>query len=60
MARQYEALSAGAVHVWLEPLLPSVPALLLDVGAGTGRDAAWFASKGRQVVAIEPSVAMRR
>jgi SAM-dependent methyltransferase len=60
LAHQYEALSADTVHAWLESLLPPAPALLLDIGAGTGRDAAWLASKGHQVVAIEPSGAMRR
>jgi hypothetical protein len=43
---QYEALAAGTVHDWLENLLPHAPGLLLDMGAGTGRDAAWLASKG--------------
>jgi SAM-dependent methyltransferase len=61
LAHQYEALSTNnTVHAWLEDLLPPAPALLLDIGAGTGRDAAWLASKGHQVLAIEPSSAMRR
>ena len=34
------------------------PALVLDVGAGTGRAAAWLASRGLEVVAVEPSGAM--
>jgi 2-polyprenyl-3-methyl-5-hydroxy-6-metoxy-1,4-benzoquinol methylase len=40
-------------------LLPAAPALILDVGAGTGRDAAWLAQLGHDVVAVEPSAAMR-
>ena len=32
---------------------------MLDVGAGTGRDAAWLARLGHEVVAVEPSAAMR-
>ena len=32
---------------------------MLDVGAGSGRDAAWFARRGYSVVAVEPSAAMR-
>jgi Methyltransferase domain len=28
-------------------------------GAGTGRDAAWLAARGYEVVAVEPSDAMR-
>ena len=41
-------------------LLPEPGASVLDVGAGTGRDAAWFASKGHRVVAVEPSQEMRK
>lgn len=33
---------------------------ILDVGAGSGRDAAWFEQHGHEVVACEPSAAMRR
>ncbi len=55
----YEALSPGRLHSWLGGLLPTVPALMLDVGAGTGRDAAWFAGLGHDVVAVEPAAALR-
>jgi SAM-dependent methyltransferase len=47
----YEALPPERLHRWLDGLLPAVPALVLDVGAGTGRDAAWFAGLGHDVVA---------
>ncbi|MEQ1853976.1 MAG: class I SAM-dependent methyltransferase, partial [Chthoniobacteraceae bacterium] len=43
----------------LSNLLPSGNGIVLDVGAGTGRDAAWLASRGLEVVAVEPSTAMR-
>lgn len=59
LARQYELVSARAVHGWLLDLLPPAPALVLDVGAGSGRDAAWLAGEGHTVVAVEPSAAMR-
>jgi SAM-dependent methyltransferase len=59
LARSYEAIDPEQLHGWLQDLLPPAPALVLDVGAGTGRDAAWLAGKGYGVVAIEPSVAMR-
>lgn len=52
---RYESVAAETVHGWLVDLLPSAPALVLDVGAGTGRDAAWLASRGLEVVAVEPS-----
>jgi SAM-dependent methyltransferase len=45
--------------IWLADLLPPAPALIVDVGAGTGRDAAAFAAAGYEVVAIEPSAGMR-
>jgi SAM-dependent methyltransferase len=35
-------------------LLPASPCLILDIGAGTGADAAWLASRGHKVVAVEP------
>ncbi|MEO0400787.1 MAG: class I SAM-dependent methyltransferase [Pseudomonadota bacterium] len=40
-------------------LLPKNPARILDVGAGTGRTAAWFAGQGMDVTAIEPVAAFR-
>lgn len=40
--------------------LPDRPGLVLDVGAGTGRDAVWLAVQGHEVVAVEPSAAMRK
>ena len=47
------------LHEWLIDMLPPAPALVLDVGAGTGRDAAWLARLGYSIVAVEPSSAMR-
>lgn len=32
---------------------------MLDVGAGSGRDAAWLAGLGHQVLAVEPSATFR-
>ncbi len=40
-------------------LLPKPPAEFLDVGAGSGRDAAALARKGYRVDAVEPSPRMR-
>jgi SAM-dependent methyltransferase len=58
-ANRFEALSAEDVHAWMIDLLPTAPgALVLDVGAGTGRDAAWLAGRGMDVVATEPSAGM--
>jgi SAM-dependent methyltransferase len=55
VSRRYESVAAETVHGWLVDLLPNAPAVVLDVGAGTGRDAAWLVSRGLEVVAVEPS-----
>jgi SAM-dependent methyltransferase len=39
----YEAIDPAALHGWLPDLLP---ATILDVGAGSGRDAAWLSRFG--------------
>ena len=59
LVTQYESLAFEDVHAALLDLLPQPGATVLDVGAGSGRDAAWFASRGYDVVAVEPSDAMR-
>jgi SAM-dependent methyltransferase len=56
---RYESLAPQDVHRAVLHLLPSAPARVLDIGAGTGRDAAWFAEQGHQVVAVEPTDALR-
>ena len=58
-AARYEGVPPERLHGWLADLLPAVPAAALDVGAGSGRDAAWLASRGHDVVAVEPSPRMR-
>ena len=59
LADAYEALDPTRLHAWLDGVLPPAPALVLDVGAGSGRDAAWLAGLGHEVVAVEPSAALR-
>ena len=59
-AASYESIDPGLVNAWLEPYIPREPASILDVGAGSGRDAAWLASMGHQVIAVEPSCDMRK
>jgi protein-L-isoaspartate O-methyltransferase len=56
---RYESLSAVDVHRAVLHLLPTRPARVLDIGSGTGRDAAWFASLGHEVVAVEPTDVLR-
>ena len=61
LAVRYESVSAEVVHAALLEFIPRGRDLLaLDVGAGSGRDAAWLASLGYEVVAAEPAAGMRR
>jgi SAM-dependent methyltransferase len=59
LAPTYEAIDPAKGYAWLAELMPTAPALVLDVGAGTGRDAAWLTQLGHDVIAVEPSAAMR-
>lgn len=59
LVRQYESIPFAAVHQWVLHLLPTAPARVLDIGAGTGRDAAAFAAQGHDVTAVEPTAALR-
>lgn len=59
LAATYEAVPPTPAREWLADLLPPLPALVVDVGAGTGRDAGAFAAAGYDVVAVEPSPGMR-
>lgn len=52
---QYESIPFTAHHHTELHLLPTVPSRILDIGAGTGLDAAWFAERGHSVVAVEPT-----
>ncbi|MCC3305471.1 class I SAM-dependent methyltransferase [Sneathiella sp. HT1-7] len=47
------------MHAVILDLMPQKPLRLLDIGAGTGRDAACFAVQGHQVTAAEPTDAFR-
>ncbi len=56
---RYEALDFDELHAAMLDLMPEKPLRLLDIGAGTGRDAACFAAEGHQVTAVEPTDALR-
>jgi SAM-dependent methyltransferase len=59
VVERHESLAPEKVNAWLDRFLPTQPSLVLDVGAGSGRDAAWLVSRGHQVIAVEPSDQMR-
>lgn len=59
LIRQYESLPFAKVHKHVLDLIPASPCQILDIGAGTGRDAAGFADLGHRVVAVEPTAEFR-
>jgi SAM-dependent methyltransferase len=60
LVSQYESIAFSEIHAAILPLLPAPPAHVLDIGAGTGRDAAGFAALGYRVTAVEPTAELRR
>ena len=58
-AARYESVAAEQINAWLLDLLPKRRAVVLDVGAGSGRDTAWLTSLGHEVIATDPSAAMQ-
>ncbi len=59
LVQSFEEISASDVYAPVAHLLPAPPARFVDVGAGTGRDAAWFAARGHSVLAVEPTDELR-
>ena len=60
LAPLYESITFEQRHGRHLDLLPASGSWVLDVGSGTGIDAAGFADRGYNVVAAEPSAGMRR
>jgi 2-polyprenyl-3-methyl-5-hydroxy-6-metoxy-1,4-benzoquinol methylase len=58
--KRYEMVPFADHHRSVIHLIPTVPGRVLDIGAGTGRDAAGFVSLGYSVVAVEPTEELRR
>jgi len=59
LLKRYERFGFAEAHHGDIDLVPPGPIDVLDIGAGTGRDAAWFARRGDRVTAIEPTREMR-
>lgn len=57
---RYEAISSADLYRPVADLLPIVPSRVADIGAGTGRDAAWLAEMGHDVLAVEPVDELRQ
>lgn len=59
LAQQYNALDRAKVHQDLLSHLPAGAGLrVLDIGSGSGVDAALFAERGHHVTAVEPASAL--
>lgn len=59
LLKLYESMPLESAHAGVIDLIPPPQITVLDIGAGTGRDAAWFAARGDKVTAAEPTRAMR-
>jgi len=59
LTTKYEQMRHEDVHKDVLHLFPAPPASVLDIGAGTGRDAAALAARGYKVVAVEPTRELR-
>ena len=56
---KYDAYSFEQLWGPALPHLPPPGATVLDIGAGSGRDARWFADRGDRVLAVEPTAPLR-
>jgi SAM-dependent methyltransferase len=59
LLKRYESISFAEAHAAVLHLIPAAPCRALDIGAGTGRDAAGLAALGHSVVAVEPTEELR-
>lgn len=59
LACRYDRVSTDTLLAGLVDLIPPPPAHVLDIGAGSGRDTAWFLARGHVVTAAEPVAAFR-
>lgn len=54
LIRAFESVDSSLLLSQVAEFLPNSPSHVADIGAGTGRDAGWLASKGHRVLAVEP------
>jgi 2-polyprenyl-3-methyl-5-hydroxy-6-metoxy-1,4-benzoquinol methylase len=59
LIERFESVSATELYAPVAGLLPKQTTTIVDIGAGTGRDAAWLADQGHEVLAVEPVDALR-
>ena len=56
---RFDNLDCREIYTPVIDLMPSTPCRIADIGSGTGRDAAWFAAQGHDVLAVEPVSELR-
>ncbi len=56
---RWRKLDPLEVHAPVLHLMPKEPSRILDIGAGSGCDAGWYASMGHTVLAVEPAEGLR-
>jgi len=54
LIQSFEAISSPDLLSHVSDFIPNSKGRVIEIGAGTGRDAAWLASKGLNVLAVEP------
>lgn len=59
LIKSYEAITSADLLKHVSAFIPATPCKIIEIGAGTGRDAAWLAAKGHEVIAVEPVAAFR-
>lgn len=55
----YDAIDNDALFAPVRHMFPANAQKVIDIGAGTGRDARWLADQGHDVTAVEPVAAFR-
>lgn len=60
LARRFDSVAFEQVHSELFDQFPPLPGTILDVGAGSGRDAYALERMGYEVTAVEPAAALRK
>jgi SAM-dependent methyltransferase len=60
LVEHWQKVSFADSHRPVLHLIPTIPSRILDIGAGTGGDAAALAAMGHEVVAVEPTPELRR
>jgi SAM-dependent methyltransferase len=59
LVKRLESIRFAELHSAVLHLIPARPSRIVDIGSGSGRDAAAFAEMGHSVLAIEPATQLR-